>query len=199
MVQWRRQVFCTHLISVRFRLEALVIRIILERICIQCGKTFEVKIKSDPKKFCSKSCSATMNNKIFPKRKSSTVKCGFCGKDTTNPKFCSESCSGLNQRKITLDTFLSGKAISVRNTTIYEYLLKEQNNLCKICGIANEWNGSELIFTRDHIDGNSDNNIPENIRLICANCDTQLPTFKSRNRGNGRHYRRVRYSEGKSY
>lgn len=191
--------FCTHLISVRFRLEALIVRVILERTCVQCEKTFEVKIRSDPKKFCSKSCSAILNNKLYPKRKGSMNKCSFCNIETSNPKFCSESCSGLSHRKIVLDNFLAGKATSIRNTTIYEYLLEQQKSLCKICGISNTWNGSELVFTRDHIDGNSDNNLPENIRLICANCDTQLPTFKSRNRGNGRHYRRVRYAEGRSY
>ena len=35
----------------------------------------------------------------------------------------------------------------------------------------------------------SDNEI-ENFRLVCCNCDAQLPTFKSKNRGNGRSYDR---------
>jgi hypothetical protein len=38
----------------------------------------------------------------------------------------------------------------------------------------------------------------ENLRLICPNCDSQLPTFKMRNRGRGRHSRRQRYADGKS-
>ncbi|WIM86214.1 hypothetical protein PT015_14985 [Candidatus Mycobacterium wuenschmannii] len=39
----------------------------------------------------------------------------------------------------------------------------------------------------------------ENLRLICPNCDSQLPTYKARNRGSGRHYRRQRYANGQSY
>lgn len=38
-----------------------------------------------------------------------------------------------------------------------------------------------------------------NLRMICSNCDSQLPTYKSKNKGNGRHYRTKRYEEGKSY
>lgn len=34
---------------------------------------------------------------------------------------------------------------------------------------------------------------------ICPNCDSQLPTFKARNRGKGRAWRRQRYADGKSY
>ena len=38
----------------------------------------------------------------------------------------------------------------------------------------------------DHIDGDASNNMPDNFRLVCPNCDSQLPTFKARNTGNGR-------------
>lgn len=51
----------------------------------------------------------------------------------------------------------------------------------------------------DHIEGDSTNNRRENLRLVCPNCDSQLPTFKARNRGNGRAWRRQRYADGKSY
>ena len=51
----------------------------------------------------------------------------------------------------------------------------------------------------DHIDGNSDNNILSNLRLVCGNCDMQLPTYKSKNKGNGRYYRRLRYKNKKSF
>ena len=38
----------------------------------------------------------------------------------------------------------------------------------------------------DHIDGNSENNRLDNLRLICSNCDMQLPTYKAKNKGKGR-------------
>lgn len=61
------------------------------------------------------------------------------------------------------------------------------------------WNNKDIVLILDHIDGNPDNNNPSNLRLVCPNCDSQLPTFKSKNKGNGRAYRRLRYKEGKSY
>ncbi|BBH17026.1 hypothetical protein Back2_13130 [Nocardioides baekrokdamisoli] len=46
---------------------------------------------------------------------------------------------------------------------------------------------------------NASNNHRDNLRLVCPNCDSQLPTFKARNRGQGRAWRKQRYADGKSY
>jgi hypothetical protein len=51
----------------------------------------------------------------------------------------------------------------------------------------------------DHIDGDHANNSIENLRLVCGNCDMQLPTYKSKNRGKGRAFRRERYAKEMSY
>lgn len=79
------------------------------------------------------------------------------------------------------------------------HLFAEQSGLCAICGSNDDWMGLPLAFVVDHVDGNASNNRRENLRLVCPNCDSQLPTFKSRNRGSGRAWRRQRYVDGKSY
>ena len=54
--------------------------------------------------------------------------------------------------------------------------------VCSICGQKPFWNGKELSLTLDHIDGNNTNDILENLRWVCPNCDRQLDTFGSKNR-----------------
>lgn len=83
--------------------------------------------------------------------------------------------------------------------SIRSYLLVDQGEKCAICGNANVWMGRPLRFVFDHIDVDSSNNPRENVRLICANCDSQLDTYKGRNRGNGRFARRQRYADGRSF
>ena len=81
---------------------------------------------------------------------------------------------------------------------VRRYLIESCRNKCAICG-NDTWMGERIPMVMDHIDGHPENNKRENLRMICPNCDSQLPTFKSRNRGNGRHSRRQRYANGKSY
>lgn len=82
---------------------------------------------------------------------------------------------------------------------VRDYIARDQRHRCAVCGLPNQWNDRPLNFVLDHRDGDSANNRRENLRLICPNCDSQLPTFKSRNKGKGRHWRRERYAAGMSY
>lgn len=52
------------------------------------------------------------------------------------------------------------------------------------------WNGMPLKPILDHIDGNNSDNRPELLRLLCPNCDSQLPTRGGANKG------RVEKAEG---
>ena len=47
-------------------------------------------------------------------------------------------------------------------------------------------NNKPLVFVLDHIDGDAANNHFENLRMVCPNCDSQLPTFKSKNKKSSR-------------
>ena len=67
-----------------------------------------------------------------------------------------------------------------------KYFLEEQGHKCAICGCLDIWQEKQLVFVLDHIDGNADNNNRENLRLVCPNCDSQLDTFKSKNKKSAR-------------
>jgi Zn finger protein HypA/HybF involved in hydrogenase expression len=123
------------------------------------------------------------------------VKCKNC--DTKVNKYnktglCSKCNTQKRKEKLT-EKWLENGNISLKGRPrgyIREYIQKQQDNKCILCGQENTWNGKPLIFILDHIDGDSRNNSPDNLRMICPNCDTQLPTFKSKNKGNGRKYAR---------
>ena len=132
--------------------------------------------------------------------------CHGCGAELSKRSqklFCSNSCQRTTQQKRLTALWLEfGEAPWVdgrQSHYIRQYLAAAQSGRCAICGGPNEWLGIPLAFVLDHIDGDPTNNRRENLRLVCPNCDSQLPTFKARNRGNGRHYRRQRYASGQSF
>jgi hypothetical protein len=57
--------------------------------------------------------------------------------------------------------------------------LKQQ--ACEECGQGNIWNGKPLTLHLDHIDGDHDNNLLENLRVLCPHCHQQTPTFGAKN------------------
>jgi hypothetical protein len=75
---------------------------------------------------------------------------------------------------------------------IKKHILVEQNFKCNICSISNTWNGKPMNLILDHIDGNAANNLRFNLRLICHNCDSQLDTYKSKNKNSARKERYLR-------
>ena len=78
-------------------------------------------------------------------------------------------------------------AWGIKNMKQYKkYFLEEQGHKCAICGCLDIWQEKQLVFVLDHIDGNADNNNRENLRLVCPNCDSQLDTFKSKNKKSAR-------------
>lgn len=76
-------------------------------------------------------------------------------------------------------------------------IIAEQEGRCAICGMSQEWQGKPLVFILDHIDGHASNNKRDNLRCICPNCDSQLDTYKSKNKNGERIYYRERYKKGK--
>ena len=68
--------------------------------------------------------------------------------------------------------------------TLKRYLYREgiKEEKCEECGIK-EWNNKIISFDLEHIDGNSSNNLVENLKILCPNCHSQTLTYKGRNKG----------------
>lgn len=58
-------------------------------------------------------------------------------------------------------------------------------NKCVLCGIGPTWAGNKLVMILDHINGVNNDYRIENLRLVCPNCASQLPTFVGRNNKKG--------------
>ena len=68
---------------------------------------------------------------------------------------------------------------AVKRTILRKKLIEYK---CSCCGILPHWNGSPMVLVLDHINGIRNDNRLENLRFVCSNCNSQLPTFTGRNK-----------------
>ena len=187
-------------------------------ICKQCGN----KIPRW-NKFCNKICAAIYNNKNseklkFCKRggvsstsfkpkdpqnyiKPSIVKddtiyvCLNCLKPKRSKKYCSLQCKIEYEFKLKVKLWLNKEVIHKKpEYFMKKYLLNLNNNSCSKCG----WNilhptSKKCPLHFHHKDGNWQNNIIENIEILCPNCYSLTENFGSRNKNNGKIFMRDYY------
>lgn len=149
-------------------------------------------------KFCDQSCAAKYNNQKYPKR-SKTIKgkCVGCGDALfKGTKYCTLKCQQDHRHKSYIDRWLAGEingltTIGTASEHIKRWLRETRGNACELCGWheVNPFTGKVPVVA-DHIDGHWENNRPENLKLVCPNCDSLQSTYKAANKGNGRPWRR---------
>ena len=149
--------------------------------CDGCGK------QTKNRRFCSRSCCAKITNVEYPKRvkrNRSERTCSRCTKhfksSTKTQVFCSKQCRELDH----LDRFMNTLCIDSDKKTPYikTYCLKYGllRNECYECGMT-EWRGRPAPLELDHINGENTDNRIENLRILCANCHAQTPTYRWKN------------------
>lgn len=139
--------------------------------------------------------------KKFP-NKVSPHKCKHCGAAIFSSNiFCNIACFNKYKHKQNYENFIQHPEKYARASyspkTFKDDILAAQGGVCAICGMKPFWNGKPLVFILDHIDGHASNNSVQNLRLICSNCDSQLDTYKSKNKNGERSYYRYRRSASK--
>jgi 5-methylcytosine-specific restriction endonuclease McrA len=161
--------------------------------CAECIVDLEYEKRND--KFCSQSCSAIYFN--TGRFRAIAKYCSFCklqlnpSIENNNNKFCTKCIKNGKHLHIIYDTEIA-KTDLVRK----RILLEKRGHCCELCK-NNIWNDKLIPLELDHIDGYHDNNIEANLRLLCPNCHAQTPTYKNKNKGNGRKIRRQRYVKDK--
>lgn len=158
--------------------------------------------------YCDNSCAAQVRNKLprktrGPMRTSSRIRltnCLECNKSllkSPNSKYCSKECDKINKRKQHAQTFSEGKLNNAQ--ALRKHMLANNENKCMDPECVWDQEKRPVSLEVDHIDGNPENNLPSNLRLLCRNCHSLTSTYGVKNLGHGRTKRRQRYQESKKY
>lgn len=109
--------------------------------------------------------------------------------------YCDNRCQNEYKQKLVFESIENGN-IDYYVERYKKYLIFKYGEKCMLCG-WNEINPvtNNIPIQLEHIDGNSENNSLDNLKLLCPNCHSLTPTFGSLNKGNGRLQRRLKRNE----
>lgn len=119
--------------------------------------------------------------------------CKNCGKEfilyeSTTGKFCCAKCQAEFNYKEFIKMWKNGEKSGTvsgfkPSGYIRRYLFEKYNGKCQVCGWGevNEYTGNVPLQVH-HVDGDSTNNRPENLQLLCPNCHSLTENFGKRNK-----------------
>lgn len=121
--------------------------------------------------------------------------CKECNKKLiySQRQFCSHNCRQEHDYKINVDNWLSGKTPGCKGKTkqlcsyVRRYLHETRGTACERCGWDERHPIDGAVLTEiEHIDGNAENNVLSNLKVLCPNCHSMTPTFRARNKNSTR-------------
>lgn len=124
--------------------------------------------------------------------------CKYCGTELTQSQrhnqYCSTDCANKARVQNKIDDWLKGNYNGIIGSnqlskTIRNYLLNEVGYKCQKCGWGEKNPVTNTVpLEIHHKDGNCMNNSRENLEVLCPNCHSLTPNYKSLN-GSGRENR----------
>lgn len=164
--------------------------------CEQCLVEFETTKKNA--KYCTRSCLYAAL-RILKSKKRYPKKCIGCNEfynhtpKTYGKKYCSLKCKEQTRRLKWLNAWKAGEklgycgAVQGISVVIRRYLFEKYNNKCCKCGWAEIHPVTGNIpLEINHIDGIASNCSESNLELICPNCHSLTPNFRSLNKVSSR-------------
>lgn len=155
------------------------------KLCKYCKSILSYKQRRN--KFCSHKCAARANNRPGRHiRGTQFSKCLRCGNPLKHHGLMHASCRAENYKEIIIKTVESGDYSNFK--IVRKYIILTRGYKCEQCSLI-EWENCKISLEIHHIDGNSKNNDPSNLKLLCPNCHSITNNYKSKNVGNGNRER----------
>jgi hypothetical protein len=140
--------------------------------CLKCDKEHDGSFGSG--KYCSLSCANSRTRTEETKKKISQ---GILKSEWWNKIDYSHN-SNPNKIQKTKESWKKKRNwANAHISTIKKWIREERGEICEKCGL-DKWNGKSLPMEVEHIDGNTSNNQPENLKILCPNCHSQTPTWR---------------------
>jgi len=167
------------------------------KLCPNCKGPIPYEKKSE-NTFCSQSCGTSYTQRGRKRKPDPTFLCAHCGTENVGKrgKFCDSQCSA-ESRKFDINAWIrgevSGDTVLGCSAVIKRHLLDQCNHKCPKCG----WGEVHPITGNvplevNHIDGDSKNNRPDNLEILCPNCHSLTPNFRALNKKSSRTHRGLR-------
>jgi endogenous inhibitor of DNA gyrase (YacG/DUF329 family) len=133
----------------------------------------------------------------MPRPRSPRPPCPVCGKAMTylRSRFCSPNCRLELDYQRFIARWLRGELAGGKgrgrvSNHVRRWLFERAGNKCEQCGWSRVHRSTGRVpLAVHHKDGNSENNRPENLELLCGGCHTLTPTYGMLNKGHGRERR----------